>query len=218
MSDFSFKTVFVADRKYDPVFQSEITPRTKLADGISMAKFLGSYGDPVTMNSLTNTSDRVSLAKQYMLHAQAMKTINDAKNTKDFEDFRLEVLEGFYVSESSENLDITDGINHLLTNGQAVVYQLIDTSGNIAIEKTFDLALYWKDHLNFEKLIVDYDTYNPDGTLNACIILIMPKILAPWTVTYTNAIETRFNNMVQTTGELMEILDSTENIENIVVT
>ena len=41
----------------------------------------------------------------------------------------------------------------------------------------------------------------------------MPKILAPWTVTYTNAIETRFNNMVQTTGELMEILDSTENIE-----
>ena len=46
----------------------------------------------------------------------------------------------------------------------------------------------------------------------------MPKIVAPWTVTYENLIETRFNNTVQTTNELMEILDSTENIENIVVT
>jgi len=218
LPNYTFKTTFVPDHKYNPLFQSNITSRTRLADGITMAKFLGGYGDPVTMNSLNDKSDRLNLAKQYMLHAEAMKTINEATGSKEFENFRLEVLEGFYVPESAEVLDTTDGINHFKINGQTVVYHLINNSGDIAIEKTFDLAVYWKDHLNFEKLIVDYDTYNADGTLHACIILKMPKIVAPWTVTYENIIETRFNNTVQTTNELMEILDSTENIENIVVT
>ena len=218
LANYNFKTTFVVDHKYNPIFQDNITSRTRLADGISMAKFLGGYGDPVTMNSLNDKSDRLNLAKQYMLHAEAMKTINEATGSKEFENFRLEVLEGFYVPEATETLDVTDGINHFKINGQTVVYHLINNSGDVAIEKTFDLAVYWKDHLNFEKLTIDYDTYNPDGTLHACIILKMPKIVAPWTVTYENLIETRFNNTVQTTNELMEILDSTENIENIVVT
>ncbi len=218
LANYSFKTTFVVDHKYNPIFQDNITSRTRLADGVSMAKFLGGYGDPVTMNSLNDKSDRLNLAKQYMLHAEAMKTINEATGSKEFENFRLEVLEGFYVPEVTETLDVTDGVNHFKTNGQTVVYHLINNSGEVAIEKTFDLAVYWKDHLNFEKLTIDYDTYNPDGTLHACIILKMPKIVAPWTVTYENLIETRFNNTVQTTNELMEILDSTENIENIVVT
>ena len=218
LANYSFKTTFVVDHKYNPIFQDNITSRTRLADGVSMAKFLGGYGDPVTMNSLNDKSDRLNLAKQYMLHAEAMKTINEATGSKEFENFRLEVLEGFYVPEATETLDVTDGVNHFKINGQTVVYHLINNSGDLAIEKTFDLAVYWKDHLNFEKLTIDYDTYNPDGTLHACIILKMPKIVAPWTVTYENLIETRFNNTVQTTNELMEILDSTENIENIVVT
>ena len=218
LANYNFKTTFVVDHKYNPIFQDNITSRTRLADGVSMAKFLGGYGDPVTMNSLNDKSDRLNLAKQYMLHAEAMKTINEATGSKEFENFRLEVLEGFYVPEATETLDVTDGVNHFKTNGQTVVYHLINNSGDLAIEKTFDLAVYWKDHLNFEKLTIDYDTYNPDGTLHACIILKMPKIVAPWTVTYENLIETRFNNTVQTTNELMEILDSTENIENIVVT
>ena len=218
LPNYTFKTTFVSDHKYNPMHQHDITSRTKLGDGITMAKFLGSYGDPVTMNSLNDKSDRLNLAKQYILHAEAMKTINEATGTKEFENFRLEVLEGFYVPEATEVLDVTDGVNHFKTNGQTVVYHLTNNSGDIAIEKTFDLAMYWKDHLNFEKLTVDYDTYNPDGTLHACIILKMPKIVAPWTVTYENVIETRFNNTVQATNELIEILDSTENIENIVIT
>ena len=217
-TNFFFRTVFVPDHKYNPVFQTDINPRTRLADGITLSKFLGSHADPVTMNHLTEVAERKNLAKQYMLHAEAMKTINFATGTSEFENFRLEVLEGMYVPESGENLDKTDGINHLLTSGQAVVYGLYGLDGEVAIEKTFDLALYWKDHVNFDKMILDYDTYNPDGSLHACIILIMPKILAPWTVTYNNKIETRFNNVVQTTEELLEILDETENIENIVVT
>ena len=51
------------------------------------------------------------------------------------------------------------------------------------------------------------DSYNPDESLHACIILIMPQIVAPWNVTYNNELETRFNNNVQTTNELIEVLD-----------
>ena len=86
------------------------------------------------------------------------------------------------------------------------MYELRNTRGDIAFSKTFDLAVYWKNTINFKKLILDYDTYNPDGTLHACIILIMPEIISPWNVRYENIVETRFNNNVQTTNELMEIL------------
>jgi hypothetical protein len=92
-----------------------------------------------------------------------------------------------------------------MTKGQAVVYELLDLNGNINLETTFDLAAFWKDNLRFEKLILDYDTYNPDGSINAQIILCMPEITSGWNVNFTNKIETRFNNFVQGTNELIEI-------------
>ena len=95
----------------------------------------------------------------------------------------------------------------VLTNGRAVVYELIGENGQIAHDKTFDLAVYLKNNIDFDKLILDYDSYNPDGSLHVDIILIMPEIISPWSVTYNNIIETRFNNSVQSTGELLEITD-----------
>jgi len=210
-----FKTDVVPNPKFNPVFQDEISARTRLAPGITMAKFLGSKGDPVTMNHIVTDAEKKTLAKQYYLHAEAMKTINDSKGIKEFEDYRLEVLEGLYIPNPNEKVDVSTGINHLLENGQAVVYVLRDTNGRIALDKTFDLAVYWKDNLDFEKMILDYDNYNPDESLHACIILIMPQIVAPWNVTYNNQLETRFNNNVQATNELIEVLDPNENFETL---
>ena len=54
-------------------------------------------------------------------------------------------------------------------------------------------------------MILDYDTYDPNGFLNTQIIMIMPKFEAGgYTATYKNEIETRFNNVVQSTNELIE--------------
>jgi len=97
------------------------------------------------------------------------------------------------------------------------VYNLIGSNGKIAIEETFDLAVYWKNNLNFEKLILDYDTYNPDGSLHACIILVMPEIVSPWRVSYNNEVETRFNNNVQATNELLEVLEPSEDLESVAI-
>jgi len=202
-------TDFFVDAKYNPVFQDEITSKTKLAPGISMAKFLGGYGDPVTLTHILEDNDRLLLAKQYTLHAQAMKTINSTSATKEFKDFRLQVVEGLYRPEPGEDLDVSDGVNYMMSRGFAVVYELINLKGKTAVEKTFDLAVYWKDNLQFDKLILDYDNYNPDLTLNAQIILIMPEIIPPWNITYKNEVETRYNNRNQATNELLEVLRTT---------
>lgn len=200
------QTDFFVDPKYNPVFQDIITSRTKLAPGIPLAKFLGGFGDPVTLTHILEDSEKLRLAKQYVLHAHAMKLINSSTGAPRFNEYRLQVAEGLYRAEPGEDLDVSDGINYLMSRGQAVVYELIDEAGEIATEKTYELATYWKNNLQFEKLILDYDIYNPDNSINSQIILVMPEILPPWTVVYKNDVETRYNNNVQTTNELIEIL------------
>ena len=206
MSNIVYKTDLFPEPRFNPVFQDKITSRTRLATGISMAKFLGGYGDPTTLTHITSDDERLRLAKQYVLHAEAMKTVNDISSTKQFSNFRLQVIEGLYRPASGEDLDVSDGINYLMSRGQAVVYELIDETGNQATGMTFDLAVYWKNNLQFEKLILDYDNYNPDESLNVQIILIMPEIVSPWSATFKNEVETRYNNLVQGTNELLEVL------------
>ena len=208
----TLKVDIVPDAQYDPTFQPSITGRTRLAQSITLSKFLGSYSDPNTLNHLTN-ADKLLLAKQYYLHAQVLQSINSSpglRGVKGFEKFRMIVSEGYYREGPDEDLDVTDGINYLKTNGRAVVYELIGQDGKIAFDKTFDLAVYLKNNINYDKLILSYDSYNPDGSLHVDIVLIMPEIISPWNVTYNKIIETRFNNSVQTTGELLEIGEDDE--------
>ena len=110
-----------------------------------------------------------------------------------------------YKKEDGETLDV-EGLNLLASRGQVVVYEVRDRKGQIDCNKTFDLAIYCKDYLNYDKMILDYDSYNPDQSLNAQIIIQMPPVSADWKMRYRNLIETRFNNYTQTNGELVEIL------------
>ena len=136
----TLKVDIVPDAQYDPTFQPVITGRTRLAQSITMSKFLGTYNDPQSISHLTN-KDKLLLAKQYYLHAQVLQLINSSpgiRGAKGFENFRLVVSEGYYREGPEEDLDITDGINYLMTNGRAVVYELIGSDGKIAFDKTFD--------------------------------------------------------------------------------
>jgi len=204
------KINIIPDAQYDPTWQKDnISGRTRLAHSITLSKFLGSYNDPVSISHL-DSDDKLLLAKQYYLHAQVLQSINSSpglRGVQMFEKFRMVVSEGFYREGPNEDLDVTDGINYLKTNGRAVVYELIGEDGKIAYDKTFDLAVFLKNNTDFDKLILNYDSYNPDGSLHVDIVLIMPEIISPWSVTYNNIIETRFNNSVQTTGELLEFTD-----------
>ena len=152
-------TKYTPDPFYNPDFQEKITARTKLGPGITMAKFLGGNGEAVTLNHIATDEEKKRIARQLYLQADAMLTIS--RNNGEFADYRLTVAEGLYKQAPGETLDI-DGINYLMKDGQAVVYELIGLDGKIALEKTFDLAAYWKENIDFQKMILDYDTYNPD--------------------------------------------------------
>ena len=178
-----------------------INAKTSLAPGVKLGRFLGGHGDPATLNSITDETQRLRIAKNLYLHAVFMNTVQEYLDVANR--YSLQVVEGFYVPQ--EDLEI-DSLNFKMSRGQCVVYELRDRNGLVPVEKTYDLAVHIKDFLNFEKMILDYDTYDPSGELNAQIIMVMPEVTPQWTVVYDNLIETRFNNYVQTNGELIELL------------
>lgn len=190
---------FAPNPKFNPEFQSVISPKTKLGRGISMAKFLSGNDRQQSVNHLSQDELR-KLAKQYTMHA---RILDQFKIDRSFPRHRLIVAEGYYRKQSGENFD-ANSVNYFLNNGQAVVYEVIGLDGEVDLEVTFDVAVQFINTLKFKKLILSYDTFNPDTSLSAQIIIIMPRIVDPWTVLYDQEYETRFNNFVQTTNELVE--------------
>ena len=55
-----------------------------------------------------------------------------------------------------------------------------------------------------------YDKFNMNEKLHAQVCLILPEIVEDWDVKYTtgeNQVETKYNGFVQSSGELIEILE-----------
>jgi hypothetical protein len=239
----------LVDPQYNPEFEVSITSATKLGPGITCAKFLGAPGSRTQFEKLYGdnffgSADRRQIARNLVLHAQAMQTII---SNPAFYEYRLIVSEGIYepnpihqvqetpvgTQEEAKKLaqendggsygkgpdgwlakipvyqgekPTTNSINDLRRTGRAVVYQLIDKNGKTDPQKTFDLAVFWKDYINYDKLTLDYDTFSPSGELTSQIVLEMPKVLDSWDVKFKFDIETTYNGELQTKNELLEIL------------
>ena len=69
-------TKYVPDPYYNPDFQEKIVSRTKLGPGITMAKFLGGYGDATTLNHIATDEEKKRIARQLYLQAEAVLTIS----------------------------------------------------------------------------------------------------------------------------------------------
>lgn len=198
----SVATSILPDPLYNPLLKTSIASNTKLAPGITIGRFFGSTGDPTNIDFIKDQATRKSIAKHLYLHANVLRSIQLDKGT--FRNLRLDVAEGVYRPGPKETLT-ANSVNDLKTKGRAIVYELFDDQGDIALSETFDLAEYWKDTLNFDKMILSYDTIDPAGKLRAQIILIMPEVSDNWTAKFNRLVETHFNNNVQTEGELVEI-------------
>lgn len=191
------------DPIYNPQFQVDINSNTKLASGITMAKFLGAYGDRTSFNHESFNFVRRQIARNLVLHAMAMKTITE--NPIHFNDVRLIVSEGV-LDTTEPTYRFADDISLQKSKGELIYYQVIGQDGLIDFEKTFEVAEYWKDFVQFEKIILDYDEYNTDESLTASIGLLMPSIPEDFNVQFKKEVETQFNNHIQSKGELIEIL------------
>ena len=195
-------TRFVPDAKYNTSqLNTAILPSTLLGPELPLARFFGGFGDAGIFNTLTDEKKK-TVARNLMPQAEIVRLVRE--NETEFRNHRLVVAEGFYTPDVNETL-VSGSINDLATDGRVVVYELYDENGNIDAEKTFDLAVHIHDYTIFQKMILDYDTLNPDGSLNTQIVMIMPSLDTNLKGTFSKDVETQFNNNVQATDELVEI-------------
>ena len=192
--------IIVVDPVFNPNKTGNVSSATKLGPGVTIAKFLGAYGDRTAFNHIGSNDDRQQIARQLYLQAEMMRVIQG--NTELFNDVRLIISEGIYREGPTETLA---GDTSKKNKGELVYYQVIDKNGTIDFEKSFDIAEYWKDYTNFDELHLDYDTYNPDGSLTVSIGVLMPTVDEGFNVNFKNDVNTFFNNSLQSADELVEI-------------
>ena len=184
---------------------AKINGSIMLEKNITLSKFLGAKGDKTTMDHIETRDEKLQIAKQFSMHAKILHDIITDKG--EFKDHRLVVVEGLYKPGPDETPS-ADSVNDYATKGRAVVYELLSADGTVDIGKTYDLAMYWKDSISFDKIILAYDTFDPSGELKSQIILVMPEIDGEYTTnTYKNELETTFNSKSQG-KELIEILEA----------
>jgi hypothetical protein len=192
--------IIIPDQKYNPNFIDTVTSETKLAPGVSLSKFLGTKGNSTSLET-SNVTDRKQLLRNLYLHAELFRMING--NTDFFKDVRLVVSEGVYRGGPTETVT---GDNLAKQEGRLVVYKVVDETGTIDFERTFDLAEYWKDYANYEKLSLEYDVWSSEGTFNAQVAVEVPKVPESFNVKFKMNVETKYNGQLFAKNELIEIL------------
>tara|TARA_B100000497_G_scaffold123998_2_gene157676 strand:+ start:4364 stop:6874 length:2511 start_codon:yes stop_codon:yes gene_type:complete len=192
---------------YNPYKQKEITATTKLAEGITLSKFLGS-DDPTNIDFIRDQSVRVELAKYLYIHARIIKLIQD--NKTEFKDVNLEVAESIYRPGPSET--ITPGsLNDLKLKGRTVVYNVVDNSGRSNPSRAFEVAVFLKDNSVYDEFILSYDTLDLDldtgkELLSCRIIITLPEIDKNWVGIFNRKVKTEFNYNDLTSGDMVEVL------------
>ncbi|MAI05462.1 MAG: hypothetical protein CMA07_07100 [Euryarchaeota archaeon] len=194
--------IILPDPLYNPNFLDgdNISSRTKLAPGVTIAKYLGAYGDKTPFSHVGTAEERKQIARNLYLHAEMYRTING--NTDLFNNVRLIVSEGIYKGGP---LETVGGDNLKKQDGRLVVYQVIDREGKIDHSATFDVAEYWKDYCFFDKLILDYDIYNPDGSLTSQIAIEMPEVSESFDLDFKGSVSTTYNSKLLSSKELIEV-------------
>jgi len=195
-----------------------ITSKTLVTNKIPLARFLYA-NDSGRFDSLPEKTKQ-QLARNYIAHGQLYKQILSVEGK--WAKHRLEVVEGFHGVEkygqtgdgTAETLTV-GSILEKRTKGQAVVYELIGPNGKIDRDGSFELVDHWKQFGMFDKITLDYDTYDKDDELNVQIVVEVPDIPESFKVTYKGEIGTNFNNSVQSTGSIVEILSPEDEPEAI---
>lgn len=187
----------------------QITSQTKLGR-VPLARFIGAV-DTGAFDSLSLV-DKKKIARNYVGHIEMVKDVMGVNG--NYKNHYLKVVEGYYAKElyglggpggvEAETLT-SGGLLDLRNKGRAVVYELVGPDGKIDPEGTFDLASDMAEIGMFDKLTLDYDNFNPDGSMNVQIIVEIPEIPESFKVTYKQEVETKFNNKLQASNSLVEI-------------
>lgn len=197
---------FIPDSKISN--KDTITLGTEIIKGIPLSTFTGGKGSIGRLSEIPMQS-RSQIARNLQPHAELVKRIRSNKDYA-FKDNRLVIVEGIYNPRDIElnSSDWDTSVNKYKSEGRAIVYELHDAHGKSDLEKTYDLAVHLKTVGSFQKLILDYDTYNPDGSLNVQLILVTPSLGETYSVTDGNwgkEVMTMYNNTSLSNTDLIEM-------------
>ena len=160
-----------------------------------------------TIEEVANTIDaKRQIARNLQHHAWYMKTVRES-DAYDIGDYELVVAQGLYRHRGRSPMK-DGGILQGQSLGRTVVYKVVNKSDQeLAPEKTFDVAVFIKDNLPFEKLILDFDEFSPSNRMGVSIILEVPDVPESYEMgSYSNTIESMYNGEILSQAELVEVL------------
>ena len=197
---------FVPDSKISN--SDNITLGTQIIKSVPLSTFTGGKGSIGRLSEIPLAS-RAQIARNLQPHAELLKRIRLNRDSA-FRENRLVVIEGLYKPRDIElsSSDWSTSVNRYKSEGRAVVYELHNTQGKADLEKTYDLAVHLKTVGSFQKLILDYDTYNPDGSMNVQLIVVTPALSESYTVTdgnWSKEVVTLYNNTPLSNTDLIEM-------------
>ena len=197
--------MIVVDPLYNPNLVPFIDGDTEIAHDITLNTFLGSYGNRTSIDHITDQETRRALARQLYLHGEVL---NITRNNKQFDMFNCVVAESVYRPGLQEVI-IPDSISAKKIDGRTVVYQLFNSTGQIDISASYDLALFWKDYINFQYLSLQYDLIDPTGIPGCSIVVEMPQVDESFNIVNRQdaiVVDTNLNGTKFAQAELLELL------------
>ena len=189
---------YLPDPKYNPIYAKELTTQTVLQKGITIGNFLVNTGLPIDYDNIVSYTRKLTIAKNLYLQGEFLRV------ARKYGKFRVVVSEGLYKPAPRETVT-SGGVNDYRQTGRAIVYEIYDQYGDLAVNSTFDMVNYLRTASRYDKLILAYDTFT-GNSLHASIIAVMPTISDSWDVKFKYDLETQFNNKIQSSNEIVEII------------
>lgn len=191
-------TTFIPNFNFIPDYLESITPGTKIGEGVTLSMFLRGYD--ISKRSLEQNK---ALVRNLIPQAEIYNIVKN--NDKQFADYKLEVVEGVYQPDPEEKIT-PGGILDLASKGRSITYEL-RKNGKTDNDKTFLLGAYLASSVyGFGKIILDYDSYSADGSVNAQLIIQMPEISSNYNPKFEREFETLYNN-VSLGNELFQVTE-----------
>ena len=198
------KTVtLLPETVYNISKMEDVSMSTKLSQNQSLSKFVSTFGDPINLNHVNSPLKRKAIARNLSPHVEILELY---KTLDDFNGYSLEVVEGLYKLGIKEKF-VADSITDLKTQGRAIVYELYDVqTGKLALDKTFDLAVYLKDNAHYDKLSLYYDKFDmKQEKHHAQIVITTPLIPVNYKAFFKMKVDTFWNNELLSNSDLVEI-------------
>ena len=184
-----------------------INNKTKLSGSVTLATYTGAKGATGVISQVP-TKDRAQIARNFQVNADILQKYNDPQFKNEMHNYRIVVVEGLYNvrPNDTKSKGWSDSINKYKSEGRAAVWEIQNESGIVDIEKTYWFADLLKDLANTQKIILDYDSYDPKVPLSCQLIIISPMLNESYDVTdgnFKSEVETRYNGNILSSSDLI---------------